>query len=630
VRILLVQPPLDAGSEAAPPLGLCTLAAHLKRRGDEVLVCDLDLEVKTKLRATGATYLEHCADVLADFAPDVVGLTSMFNNSLQAERLIRLARRRAPDLSIVAGGPHFGSLGGHALQRIGDLDFVVRGEGETSFSLLLDALASGTPVETIPRLCGRDAAGAIWENPNAPLIKMDAGPTWRALGDSVDLARYAATIPGGSPRRIVYIEAGRGCPFACTFCATAPFWERRFRVKPVGVLVEEIRDLHERFGYDSFILVHDLLTVDQRFISRFCDAMLEARLPVEWMANSRTDIRMRQILPKMKAAGCWKLFFGIESASVDVQRAIDKDLRMEDVVQTLDELAELGIASTCSFVIGFPGESAEDISATIDMAARAKLLGAETVQVHRLRLWPPSPLSRSGIHAVFDLESLRIEYPFVPVPEEDAREIAADRQFFSGYFAPVTIAGTPEEISQIEMFFHHTLAVAPFTIGALARMAGPQLIPSFKETLSASGPIVRESLSWDIGIHYANWAVLEPLLRRWVEKLGVLQEWQRQLVYGLMRYEAARLQFITERRGDAVSDAFASGDDWIALDTTADFVCLARLLSTGEALDPVLLQDGGVLVTHEGGDQFAAYQLSLEQRASMAGASRTSTGFVSP
>lgn len=609
MRVLLVQPPLDSGSEAAPPLGLCTLAAHLNRRGDEVLVCDLDLEVKTALQDRAPSFIEHFLGVVERFRPAVIGFTSMFNNSLQAQRLIQAARRFAPAAVTVAGGPHFGSLGTAALERIPELDFVVRGEGETTLSLLLDAVAGGTPVDAIPRLCSRRADGTVQENGNAPLIVMDAGPTWSALGDAIDLGRYAATIPGDAPRRTIYIEAGRGCPFACTFCGTAPFWERRFRVKPVNVLIEEIRDLHERFGYDSFILVHDLLTVDQRFISRFCDAMLEAKLPVEWMANSRTDIRMRPILPKMKAAGCWKLFFGIESASPEIQRSIDKDLRMEDVVETLGELAELGIASTCSFVIGFPGERAEEISATIDMAARTKLLGAETVQVHRLRLWPPSPLSLAGIDAEFDLDSLRIEYPFLTVPDEDVREIASDRAFFMGYFAPLTTAGSPAEMAQIEMFFHHALAVAPFTTGALARMAGPRLIPSFQQTLRKTGGITRASLSWAVGVHHANWAVLEPIFRAWTEQLDFLADWQRELLYRLMRYERARLQFVTERRGSAVTDARAAGDDWIELETNVDFVRLAALLAGGGELDDNLLRDAAVLITYEGDDVFSAHQL---------------------
>jgi radical SAM superfamily enzyme YgiQ (UPF0313 family) len=165
--------------------------------------------------------------------------------------------------------------------------------------------------------------------------------------------------------------------------------------------------------------VHDLLTVDLQFISEFCDSMLDARLPVEWMANSRTDIQLRCLLPKMKAAGCWKLFFGVESASPRIQASIHKHLRPDGALATIRELLDNGISATCSFVIGFPDESAAELSSTIDLAARLKLWGVETVQFHRLRLWPPAPLSRSGVRAEFDEDSLRIEYLFIDVPQED-------------------------------------------------------------------------------------------------------------------------------------------------------------------------------------------------------------------
>ena len=62
---------------------------------------------------------------------------------------------------------------------------------------------------------------------------------------------------------------------------------------------------------------------------------MAARLPVEWMANSRTDIRLKGLLPKMKASGCWKLFFGVENASDRVQKAIDKHLNVAGVDMTI-------------------------------------------------------------------------------------------------------------------------------------------------------------------------------------------------------------------------------------------------------------------------------------------------------
>ena len=104
-------------------------------------------------------------------------------------------------------------------------------------------------------------------------------------------------------------------------------------------------------------VVYDYYGGKARF-PRVSDAMMEARLPVEWMVNHRTDIDLHGLLPKMKTAGCWAMFFGIESASARLQKEFRKGLKRDGVVSTIRSLSDLGIASTCSFVIGFPTEPA--------------------------------------------------------------------------------------------------------------------------------------------------------------------------------------------------------------------------------------------------------------------------------
>src|SRR5258708_1870700 len=401
MRVLLVHPPLLPAGEVTPPLGLCTLASWLLKIGHEVRVLDLDLETRG-LSHPGRQYLEIFARAMLDFQPQAVGLTSMYNNSLQAESLLRAAKRIDPEVITVAGGSHFGALGRQALKRIPELDYAIQGEAEPS----LEAFLRGVPPAEVPRLQYRQD-GEIRANPSRGLMNLaDLPPMWVTLPGIVALERYAATIRRLSPRRIIYIEAGRGCPFACTFCATAPFWEQRYRVKPVERIVDEIRYLHQEFGYDSFSLVHDLLTANAKFMSAFCDAMLDSRLPVECMANSRTDIRLRGLVPKLKAAGCWKLFYGVESASDRVQKVIDKHLKMDQALATLRDLTEHGISATTSFVMGFPDETKDELSSTIALGARLKLMGIETVQYHRLRLFPPARLCQTITAGQFCAPSL--------------------------------------------------------------------------------------------------------------------------------------------------------------------------------------------------------------------------------
>ncbi len=159
MKLLLVQPPLAAAREVQPPLGLCMLAACARQHGHDVRILDLDLE--GKLGASGGTdYLERFAAELERYRPAVVGVTSMFNNSLHAERLLRTAKCRDPQVVTVAGGSHFGALPRAALERIPELDFVVRGEGEAGLTGLLAALGTdelaGRCPEPVPADAGRN------------------------------------------------------------------------------------------------------------------------------------------------------------------------------------------------------------------------------------------------------------------------------------------------------------------------------------------------------------------------------------------------------------------------------------------------------------------------------------------
>lgn len=618
MKVLLLQPPLLPATEVTPPLGLTTLACWLSARGHEPRILDLDLEVRQRDCAAEDRYVPLFERALADFEPGVCAVTSMYSNSLQAEHLVRAAKRFRPDLVTVAGGAHFGALGPASLRRLPELDFAIQGEGEPALSGLLDALAAGGDSwKGIPSLCYR-AGGEIRTNPAAEQIDLALlPPMWTTLGDALDLERYARTIPPGSARRVIYIEAGRGCPFACTFCATAPFWRRQFRVKPVQRIVDEIRFLHGRHGYDSFMLVHDLLTVSSKFMSELCDALLEAKLPVEWMANSRTDIRLKGLLPKMKAAGCWKLFFGVESASERVQAVVDKHLDPKEAEETVAELSRHGISCTTSFVLGQPDETAAEMSETVALGARLKLLGAETVQFHRLRMWPPAPITAAQLPVEFDLDSLRIEYPFPQVPAEDVEEIRSDNSFFSGYFVPDTTAGSPPQLAQVEMFFHHAVALAPFTVAALGQLTHGGLVPAFYEALTAAGPLRREELSWDAanagdasGGPLGNWRTLRPLFLALIERAGLSAE-EHRVAAGLFGYEEWRLHFVTG--GRPPEPAAAEGAHWSAYLSPLDIPEAIERLRAGAPLAGDLLEPMILILAREAVGTIASYELDAGQ-----------------
>ncbi len=420
------------------------------------------------------------------------------------------------------------------------------------------------------------------------------------------MARYAATIPPGSPRKIVYIEAGRGCPFACSFCATAPFWQRRYRVRPAACIVTEMGQLHRRFGYDTFMLVHDLLTANRRFVDELCDALIAARLPVEWTANHRADIELGELALKLRRAGCSSVFMGTETASERIQHEVRKGLTRAQIGSTVRALRAVGIASTCSFIVGFPSESAAEVSATLGLAAELKLLGAEPVQLHRLRMWPPAPLAALGLPATFDLDALRLEYPSDDVPPGDVALIEADPAFFTGYFTTASEAGSAQQLAQLELFFSHAVAFVPIATTLLAALHGERLAGSFYRALAALGPLARKDLSDAASVRRALGAFLDV----WIAADDELAAWERALLAGVLDYEWARVAFLAGTTGEELAPPLATGAGWSVFPVTIDLVRLLERLAAGAAPSADLLLAGTVALTRSAAGAIRAFALS--------------------
>jgi hypothetical protein len=300
------------------------------------------------------------------------------------------------------------------------------------------------------------------------------------------------------------------------------------------------------------------------------------------------------------------MFFGIESASARLQKVMHKGLKHEGVISSIKSLSDLGIASTCSFVIGFPDETPEELGKTVAMGAELKVLGAGLVQFHRLRTWPPAPLSRARLPAEFDLDSLLIEYPFVDVPSEDVTAIEADHEFFAGYFAPYSQGGTFAELAQVELFFTQAIAVAPLTVAVMGRLIADGFLESFYDVLSRLGPITRERIDAAGKDVLAMWKLLRPYLEEWMAGRSDLPSWQHELMHAVMKYEEKRLMFVNGER-EAQGEMLAGGDNWGAFQSNVDISAVFEAIHADEPLAPDLVHECAVVFTREGIGSYRAY-----------------------
>ena len=151
MKVLLINPPYPFEESPTPPFGIISLAAYLEREGVEVLVEDYIVQPYSRERAREA---------LAAYRPDVVGSTAVTMNVKRALSILRDYKEENPDVVTVMGGPHVSFdaeaiLGGHPF-----LDYIVRGEGEITFTEMLRALQAGSSLEGVEGISLR-TGGAV-------------------------------------------------------------------------------------------------------------------------------------------------------------------------------------------------------------------------------------------------------------------------------------------------------------------------------------------------------------------------------------------------------------------------------------------------------------------------------------
>jgi radical SAM superfamily enzyme YgiQ (UPF0313 family)/Fe-S-cluster containining protein len=395
------------------PIGLLTLASIARQAG----VQDISVEDLPERQDEDA-FIESIREF------DVVGFSSICTTFHQTIRLCRRLKVAAPEVLVVLGGPHASLTTSDVLGEFDFVDAIFAGEAEKPWRDFVDAFQNGVlDWSVIAGMAWRND-GRVVTNPPAPLLQdLDELPL--PAFDLYDFARNAPVTP---------VEIGRGCPFSCTFCATSPFFSRRFRLKPVRRIIQEIDLLFTHYGSRSFYFVQDSFSVSRKFVAELCSSLQGHDRAYSWHCSVRADQMSDDMAKMMIEAGCNGVFFGLETGSQRMQSLIKKGLDVKQAVETILSTARVGLPSMASMIVGFPDETLDDLRDTLDVFLELKSAGLELVQIHVLAPLPGSTLSAEGHPLAYDGMPTDFTDATMVQDEEDISLITANQSIFSNYW----------------------------------------------------------------------------------------------------------------------------------------------------------------------------------------------------
>ncbi|MDR1993955.1 MAG: B12-binding domain-containing radical SAM protein [Nitrososphaerota archaeon] len=402
-----------------PPIGLMYVAAALEKAGHTVQMLDNYLANKS---------LEEVKQIITQTTPFMVGITcgsATFTRCIETAKAIKEAKS---DCIVVVGGWHASYLPKTLLSH-SEIDYAIVGEGERAITQLANALVEGnkSQASTIPGVAC-NIKNNLSINPPQFIEDMDEIPY--PARHLLPLEQYDRTIEFLDAKPADVMSISRGCVFSCGFCETRKLWGNMCRSFSPKRVLGEICDLQRRYGTRGIYFINDNFTLRKEKTKELCHLMIEEKLDLEWVCDTRVDLVDSELLGLMRKAGCRVIWFGVESGSPKVLNRISRNTTLEQVEEAFKLCRAQNIKTACSFMLGLPDETLKDMEQSLRFA---KKIDPDYCQFNIFIAYPDSKLYNelleSNQYTQLDdylLSTKSVEYDF-----ESLR--ALQRRFFKSF-----------------------------------------------------------------------------------------------------------------------------------------------------------------------------------------------------
>ncbi|HDY86483.1 MAG TPA: radical SAM protein [bacterium] len=398
---------------------------------------------------------------LKKFQPDLIGLSVFTSHFQKVLSFSAYLKTFLPDSKIILGGVHTSIFPTETLEYQSNVDYVCVGEAEIVLPEFVKRWLNNESFEGVRGIVWRDEDTVRYAGPPDLNHNLDSMPfPARHLVPNHKYYNFISTR-----RNYSVFNSSRGCPFHCIFCEAAG---TKWRARSAANVVAEFEECYEKYGIREIDMFDSSFTVSKKRVFEICDLLIKSGLnkKIIWDVRSRVDTVNEEMLEALKEAGCYRIFYGIESANMDILNKLRKEIRMDRIEKIIKKTDQVGISAFGYFLIGSPGETKETARQTIDFA---KKLPLDFAIFNNLTAFPKTELYEK-YYLPFVQHDFWAEYikkpesdttfmgrPWTAMGNEELRQIAhgAMNEY---YFRPRQILRALKSIGSFEQFWRYISA----------------------------------------------------------------------------------------------------------------------------------------------------------------------------
>ena len=362
-----------------PPLNLAYIASSLENLAEvEIIDC-----------YANELGIEECLELIRRDEPDVIGVIPnnycdfvMGDVELWLRSFSEGLKSLGMETPIVTGGPFASVFPERALEYA---DFIVRGDQEIVFRNMIENFANERKLKSVKGLAMRRGRKT---HVNKPFYVKNLDSVPFPSRDLLETNIYSHIL---IDKPMTTFLTARGCPYRCIYCSRGVYGP--YRERSVENVLEELREIVDVQKIKNLVFYDDNFTINRKRTIQICELIVKEGIDMRWICATRVDLVDRDLLEKMRRAGCSVIAYGVESGDQKILNKMKKNLTINQTKKAFEVTKDVGIEILSYLIIGSPGETEGSIEKSFSLM---KMLNPDYVQFNPIVAYPGSEIYGGG------------------------------------------------------------------------------------------------------------------------------------------------------------------------------------------------------------------------------------------